>query len=434
MPDYTLNAVKSFQNYGLSTHGSTVDPAYTKGFFSSSPNVSIVGNSCFIDYSNTTNLSDLTYLIKLFALAPSGTTYSFSSADYNDEDKAVRVDVSGVFSKVNFTNNNKLVIGSIVSGFTYTSSYSYYNKDYFLNSPQYLTEYRGNTTTTNYILNNLTSNVEKSFINAGLIGSSFGKEEYIEITESTANTGKLKINSVLKLKDSKEVLYIENTLTDESLGNTAATSTFFIRGNANPEILNKSRKPLGCYVVFDSNGNQINCYENQNRLQAFLRSQNEDDSYSAYWVPCLDCARLTDTAINAATSDKSLIFDNIVFFYVTEQTTVALDNSNQPYLEYIYTLYSNASGNDNLLPTSSITFNIDTGFKIDLSHPTLKQYNVNFYLDSQKTIPITEHIYKLGLPGYDQASIVYQKTSTSPKIIYVELVGPSTFTVEVIVT
>lgn len=434
MADYTLNAVKSFQNYGLSIHGSTVDPAYTKGFFSSSPNVSIVGASCFIDYSNTTNLSDLTYLIKLFSLAPVGTTYSFSTADYNDEEKSIRTDVSGVFSKVNFTNNNKLIIGSIVSGFTYTSAYSYYHKDYFLNSPQYSTEYRGNTTTTNYILNNLTSNVEKSFLNAGLIGNSFGKEEYVEISQSSANTGKLKINSVLKLKDTKEILYTETTLTDESLGNTAATCTFFIRGNANPEILNKSRKPLGCYVVFDSNGNQISCYENQNRLQAFLRAQNEDDSYSAYWVPCLDCARLTDTAINAATSDKSLIFDNIVFFYITEQTTVSLDNSNQPYLEYIYTLFSNASGNDNLLPTSNITFNIEYGFKIDLSHPTLKQYNVNFYLDAQKTIPITEHIYKLGLPGYDQSSIVYQKTSTSPKVIYIELVGPSTFTVEVTVT
>jgi hypothetical protein len=433
MPSYTLNAVKSFENYGLSIHGSTVDPAFTKGFFSSSPNVSIVGNSCFIDYSNTTNLSDLSYIIKLFALAPSGTTYSLSSGDYNDELKGIRTDISGVFSKLNLVNDNKLIIGQIVSGLTNTSSYSYYDKNYFVSSPQYSTEYRGNTTSTNYILNNISSNVEKSFFNAGVIGNSFGKEEYVEINQSSLNNGKLKINSVLKLKDNKEILYTENTLSNENLGATAAICTFYIRGNANPEILNKSRKPLGCYVVFDSDGNQINCYENQNRLQAFLRAQNENPSYSSFWVPCLDCARLTDTALNAATSDKSLIFDNIVFFYITEQTSFALDNSSQPYLEYIYTLYSNASGNNNLLPTSSITFNIDYGFKIDLSHPTLKQYNVNFYLDSEKTIPITEHIYKIGLPGYDQASIIYQKTMTSPKVVYIELVGPSTFNVEVTV-
>lgn len=433
MPDYTLNAVKSFLNYGLEVHGLTVDPAYTRGFFLSSPNISVVGNSCYIDYTNTTNLSDLTYLIKMFALAPAGTTYSLSYADYNDELKQVRKDISGVFSKLNLTNNNKLIIGEIVSGITSTSSYSFYDKEYFLSPPQYSTNYRGSTGSCNYIINNIASNIEKSFLNAGLIGSCFGKEEYLQLSSSTLNQGKLKINSILKLKDNKEIVYIDDTLTSENLGNTGTTCTFYLRGNANPEILNKSRKPLGCYVVFDSSGNQTNCYENQNRLQAFLRAQNEQNDYQAFWVPCLDCSRLTDTAINAATSDKSLFFDSSVFFYITEQTQFAVDNSNQPFLEYVYTLYSNALGNDNLLPTTNIVFNIETGFKIDLSHPTLKHYSVNVYLDVQKTIPMTQHAYKIGLPGYDQASLVYQKTNTSAKSFYVELLGPSSFTVEITV-
>jgi hypothetical protein len=429
---FVLNAVKSFVNYGIVLSGTTTDPALTKGFFSSSPNISIIGNSCYIDYSNTSNISDLTYLKKLFFNAPVGTTYALSSGDYFDEFKNVRTDISGVFSKSSFTNNDKLLIGSIVSGLTYTSNYSYYDKSYFVNPPQYTTGYTG-TGNLNFITNNITSNPAKSFINSGLIGSSFSQEEYVEIGGTTLNAGKLKINSVIKLKDNKELLYIDNTLVSENLGSTATTSTFYIRGNSNPDILNKSRKLLGCYVIYDSNGNQTNCYENQNQLQGFLRSQAISNGYSAYWIPCLDCSRLTDNALNIASSDKTLFFDANVFFYINQQALAVANDALEAVLSYVYTLYSNANGNSNLQSTSAITFTIDNGFKIDLSHPSLKGFNVEVYLDSLYTIPITQHIYKLGILGFDQASLIYQKTTASSKLLYLQFTGPTTINVQITV-
>lgn len=433
MSSYVLNAVRSFSNYGMSVYGSTGDPAFTKGFFYSSPNISIIGNSCYIDYSNTTNISDLTYIIKLFASAPAGTTYALSYGEYYDEVKNIRTDISGVFSKENLTNNNKLIIGNIVSGFTSSVSYSYYDKSNFINYPQYSTTYTGGASSTNYVLNNITSNPQKSFINCGPIGSCFGKQEYVEILNSTTNTGKLKINSVLKLKDNKEILYIDDTLTTENLGATACTPTFYIRGNANPDILNKSRKTIGCYVSYDNNGNQLSCYENQNQLQGFLRAQGETAGYSSYWVPCLDCARLTDNAVNSSTSDLSLLFDANVFLYITEQATATLNDALQVVLSYVYTLYSNSAGNSNLQPTSEIEFTIDNGFKLDLSHPSLKAFSVNAYIDSNKSIPMTQYLYNIGIVGYDQAGIIYQKTETSPKIIYLEFNGPTVIDLKITV-
>lgn len=429
MFSYTLNEVKRIKNYGISINGSTYDPIFTKGFLNSSPNVSIVGTSCYIDYSNTTNISDLTFLKKFFAVSPVGTTFSLSQGDYYDEGKDVRLDISGVFSKVSSLNDDKLIVGGIVSGFTYTANYSYFNKNNFVKIPQYTTGYTGGATAANYILNNLASNPEKSFINAGLIGSSFGKEEYIEILESASNKGKLKVNSAVILKDNKELVYLNSSLSNENLGTTYSNCVMYVRGNSNPIVLNYSRKELGCYVVYDNNGNQLSCFENQNRLQAFLRSQAEDESYSAYWVPCLDCSRLSDNAINAATSDRSLYFDASVFFYVTEQSFVSLNNSAQYQIEYSYTLLSNANGNGTALPTSEIEFSIDYGFKLDLSHPSLKQFTVESYSDPSKSVPMTEHIFEMGLPGYDQAGLIYQKTDTSPKIIYLEFSGPTTFNV-----
>tara|TARA_R110000868_G_scaffold139430_2_gene354207 strand:- start:257 stop:1555 length:1299 start_codon:yes stop_codon:yes gene_type:complete len=429
---FVLNAVKSFTNYGIVLSGTTTDPALTKGFFLSSPNVSIIGNSCYIDYSNTSNISDLTYLNKLFFTAPIGTTYSISSGDYYDEFKNVRTDISGVFSKSSFTNNGKLLIGSIVSGLTYTSNYSYYDKSYFINPPQYTTGYTG-AATLNFITNNITSNPAKSFINSGPIGSCFSQEEYVELSGTTLNAGKLKINSVIKLKDNKELLYVDNTLVSENLGATATSSTFYIRGNANPDILNKSRKLLGCYIIYDSNGNQTSCFENQNQLQGFLRSQATAVDYSAYWVPCLDCSRLTDNALNAASSDKTLFFDANVFFYITQQALATVNDALEVVLSYVYTLNSNAVSNSNLQATSAITFTIDNGFKIDLSHPSLKGFEVEAYLDSSYTVPMSQYIYKLGILGFDQASLIYQKTTSSSKLIYLQFTGPTVINVQITV-
>jgi hypothetical protein len=75
----------------------------------------------------------------------------------------------------------------------------------------------------------------------------------------------------------------------------------------------------------------------------------------------------------------------------------------------------------------------DNGFKIDLSHPSLKGFDVNVYIDSDYAIPMTQYIYKLGVVGYDQASLIYQKTTISPKIIYLQFVGPTTINVQITV-
>ena len=373
----------------------------------------------------------MTYLIKIFESTPAGTTFALTDGNYYDSEQDYTVDVSGVFSLQSLTNSNKLIIGGIVSGFTYTTNYRFYNQNNFIDPPQYTTGYTGGATASNYILNSITNNPAKSFINAGFLGSEFGKEEYVGLSGSTLNTGKLKINSVVSLKDNRELLYTDVVLTDENLVTNNITVTQYLRGNANPEILSKSRKALGCYVVLDVDGNQVGCFENQNQLQSFLRSQYENSTYNAYWIPCSNCSRLTDNAFNAANGDKSILFDGSVFFVINETQVASFNQSGQFQIDYVYTLLSNQSGNSILTSTSSLNFDVDYGFKIDLSHPTLKGFFVNLYLDSQRTVPMTDQFYVLGAPGFDQASLIYSKSETSPKKIYMELNGNVIIPVEI---
>jgi len=46
---------------------------------------------------------------------------------------------------------------------------------------------------------------------------------------------------------------------------------------------------------------------------------------------------------------------------------------------------------------------------------------------------MAQYIYKLGVVGNDQASIIYQKTSVSPKSIYLQFTGPTIINVQITV-
>lgn len=428
--NYVLNATKTVQNYGLNLYGSTYDPVFTQGYLKSKPNVSIVGSSCFIDYSQTYNISDLTFLKKYFSNTAVGVTFSFEDAMYYDAAQDYIVDPSGIFSFEALTNESKLIIGGIVSGFTYTTNYRFYNRENFTDLPQITTGYRGATTATNYIINNITNNPAKSFLNAGFLGSAYGKEEYVELSGSTINSGKIKINSVTVLKDNREILYLDSTIQNENVMRSNSTLTQYIRGNANPEILSKSKKFVGCYVIIDTNGNQVNCFENQNQLQAFLRSQNEGATHSAYWIPCLNCSRLTDNAFNAATADKSVLFDASVFLQIQETQVPSFNATNDLIVNYEYVLYGNPNGNADLIPVNTLSFTVENGIKIDLSHPSLKGFDVQLFIDSTKSMEYTGTYYLIGVPGFDQASLIYPKTSSNPKLLYMVLNGNVKFTVE----
>jgi hypothetical protein len=63
---FTLNTVRSYKNYGLIIQGNTYDPIWSKGWLLSSPNISIQGTTCYIDYSQSFDTSDRIYLKRTF--------------------------------------------------------------------------------------------------------------------------------------------------------------------------------------------------------------------------------------------------------------------------------------------------------------------------------------------------------------------------------
>ena len=419
---FFLTASQIIQNYGFEIAGSTYDPVFTKGYINSSPNVSIAGSSCFIDYSECYDNSDRTTLVKMFQNTPAGTTFALSNGDYYDADVELRRDISGVFSLQTLTGDNKLIVGEIVSGFTYDNTYTYYIKNNFVKPPQYSTTYVG-ATNSNWIKNNLNDSKFKSVLNKGILGSVFSKQEYVEIAGSTLNSGKLLVSGSLQLKDKKEIIYCGVTLTNENVSTSFKTITQFIRGNSNPDILAKSTKTTGCYVVYNGDGNQVNCFEKQNELQAFLRSQYEGATCSTQWIVCDSCSRLSDSSYNAASGDKTFVFDAAIFAQINQ----SVDTNGNP----TATLLLNYPTSNVLRASSAISIYMDNGFKLDLSHPSLKGYAVFVYSEITKTNLVSNNLYYLGTPGFDQASAIYVKQERSPRNLYIDFVGPVTLELNV---
>ena len=419
---FFLTASQLIQNYGFEISGSTYDPVFTKGYINSSPNVSIAGSSCFIDYSECYDNSDRTTLVKMFQNTPAGTTFALSNGDYYDADVELRRDISGVLRLETLTGDNKLIIGGIISGFTYDNTYTYYLKNNFVKPPQYSTTYVG-ATNSNWIKNNLNDSKFKSVLNKGILGSVFSKQEYIEIAGSTLNSGKLLVSGAIQLKDKKELIYCGVTLTNENVSSSFKTITQFIRGNSNPDILAKSTKTTGCYLVYNGDGNQVNCFEKQNELQAFLRSQYEGATCSTQWVICDSCSRLSDSSYNAASGDKTFVFDVAIFAQIDQ----SVDSNNNP----TATLLLNYPTSYILRESSLISINMNNGLKLDLSHPSLKGYTVQVYSENTKTNLISTNLYYLGTPGFDQASIIYLKQAKSPRSLYIDFVGPVTLEVNI---
>jgi hypothetical protein len=84
-----------------------------------------------------------------------------------------------------------------------------------------------------------------------------------------------------------------------------------------------------------------------------------------------------------------------------------------------------------LRASSAISIAINNGFKLDLSHPSLKGYSVFVYSEITKTNLVSTNLYYLGTPGFDQASVIYLKQANSPRNLYIDFVGPVTLELNV---
>lgn len=421
---YTLNSVRTMTNYGLEVQGNTVDPIFTKGFLNTKPNVLINGSTCVIDYSNAFDVSDRLYLTKTFGSLTAGNTFTFNATEYYDESNDLLTSLYGTCIFSSSLNNNSIIIATRSSGLTASSIYNYYSKDNFTEVPQYTFNSTGATVGC-FLVNNLPNLAQTTFKSMGIIGSAFGFEEYIEIIGGTAdNSDRIPIYGTATLIDSQEILYFASGGTTQNLFNTATQLNLYLRGMPTLLVAPYNSNITGIFTVSGiTNGNLISCYENQSLNEAILRKSKLTAEYFGSYINCKSCLDYVyGETIGTPYYIALPAFDNLMYLQIADTTT--------PTVSTVTALY----GQFTTVSTLSINTqtSINTTLKIDLSHPTLAGYDLEFYSDAARTMPIGSFFEVYGDLGYNGAFgmvINYQ----TPSNLYGVLSGPQTlyFTVNV---
>lgn len=420
----TLNNVRTYKNFGLSVYGSTFDPVFSKGWLNTRPNISIVGNTCYFDYSNCFDTSDRTTLKNTFGAIPAGTTFYVAPVNYFDENVNLNTTIGGTCLFNSTFNNGKIITATKISGFTASSNYNFFNQINFVTTPQFTFTYTGGTGF-NYVLNSIPAINQTNFKKMGFLGNVFGFEEYIQIEGGTANNfGKLKIQGAVTLKDGQEALYLTGTATNQSFITTPTQVDMFIRGSSDVDEIQKPKNVLGIYRIQNASNQLIDCYENQNEYQVHLRKQNLGSTYNGFWVQCENCPTTT-YGEDLAEEDfvSNLVFDNLLFVFINTVVTTSFPDFVPIYNRTLLT-QRNYTGNPQ--NASSLSFSITNGIKIDLSHASLQNWLFEIYIDPGYTIPLTSGLIKTGTPGYNNAFALIQKGINVPNQLYCKFIGPTT--------
>jgi hypothetical protein len=432
---YALIKVQDITNYGFNVlYASTSDPILSKGWALSTPNISINGSTCYIDYSNVYNTSDRVYLLRSFGSMTAGTTFYINSSQYYDAEKDYRVTVGGTCNFSSSLNNGKIIIATISSGLSGTTSYSYFNKENFIDVPQY-TFYHNGSTGYCYLLNTFPTTGTNTFSKMGMLGSGFSAEEYIDISGGTAdNSSRIKVYGTSILKDSQEILYFASGGTTQNLIQTKNTINLYIRGDASQANYNFSPQSLGIFTVSDSTTNNIiDCYENQNGNQGTFRTNLLTSAYTGAYYSCNKCLdKIYGLDSSNALGPIFLPFTHSLFLLIETNTTGTLTT----YGLYTYRDGGSVNGtvSSNAAKTKVSNFALPANaqnLKIDLSHPSLLGYSLLFFTDEARSIPMSSGLNIYGPLGKN-TSFAFIKKPQGIATYYGRLLGDYTidFTVQ----
>jgi hypothetical protein len=432
---YALNSVRTFKNYGFYIEGATaVDPIFSKGWMTVTPNVLVKGNTCYIDYSHVYDTSNRVYLKRTFGsfTGGSGKTFYFSPTEYVDEETNSRYTVGGTCNFSQSLNDTRIIIATIGSGFTSNSNYNYYKKENFTSNPQYTFTDTGSTGYY-YLINSLPELSPTGFINSGALGTAFGgAEEYIEITGGTAqNYGRIPIYGASVLKDGQEIMYFTSGGTAQDLTTAATTINLYLRGDPTWAQNNNSQSSLGIILVKDLNGNIAECYENQNTNQSIYRSKAFSSSYTGSFILCKNCP---DVIYGENLSlPTGLILDsflNVLFLYITTTTvgsTTYYSLNTQSIPSRPNPSVATINPNTSILSLTNFQYLASgSNLKIDLSHPSLLGFEFDAFSDPERTIKANEIVNVFGPLGYNTSYAYAYIATSSIRTLYCTLYGPQT--------
>ena len=412
MSSSALTVVKSTQSFTLEFIGSTADPCLTRGYIESSPQVQLVGNSFFFNYSQSKNVNDFKFLKLFFDKLGVGSTFAFSSGKYSNITTGSVLSWDGQFTLQGKTGAYNQYL--YFSGLTGTSGISagIYNRNLFT-TPIQFTAATGGTAA---LLVNKSPDLDPlNFTYLGIYGSDYSFEEYLQVNNSTLNQKRILIKNVLKLNDGTEVIYVDPTvsITNENLYFQQSMVDIYMRGILTPDDINYDQTLNGILRISNTYpGVYTQLLENQNKQQFLLRQLlNPVYPVNYYWYPNTKLINFTSSEV-AAYTNASYIFAKI-YQLVYDTITIPLFSTSA--ILDVPTLIGEETYNVILIDNNDvgyINFNASNtattkNFKIDLSDARNTELTISAYSDYACSVPLPKNFAINGTPGKEGAAFIY---------------------------
>jgi len=428
-----LTLVKSTNAYVSEFVGNSADPCFTKGLLESSPTIYKNGNSFFIDYSASSNSSDLKFTKRFFGSLTIGNTFAVSGGTYYVESTGQQLSFAGTYTLSGITGTFNQYVNA--TGVTYSTSLVdgvYANNNF--SGPLNYTAIKG--ITAQYFISKVNKTDPYNIEFLGIYGNDYGYEEYLEVVGSTSNALRYKINSPLKLNNGSEIVYLNNqsTVTNENLYFAPVTVNVYMRGVPDLVTLSQNKNVNGLLKILNSNGTTLKILNNQNLYQRYCRSIADTTNYYDWYAS--HRTSNFENIYNPYSWDGLSLSINY-YSFVKIGTTVSVvtsevlidgqpvqTNTNVLIIDGVQTNYSSYISQTRLSnPT----------LKLDLSDSSLYGASVEPYIDSACSVPLNDSYFLNGVMGFDGASFIYLKSAASPATIFLKFKRETEMVLQIVI-
>jgi hypothetical protein len=391
----------------------------------SKPSILLYDNQTkvIIDYSNSRNTNDLSFVSSFFNSLQSGATFSIANATYIEDTSTIKANLSGVYTFKSF-DQGTIVRANIVSTTTVNTKKDSYYPKFFTDTPQ-IAKASGSVSSVQQrknIIKNTLSNGTYSFKRLGIqIG------DYIDFSGTENNQWKkVKVLDIFNDTDGYEVMEVDTKITDENLIGEPVLINLYLEGESENNVDPNDKTYGTCLLKI--NDTTTSCIPCQNSFLCDKRKTQLKALSSVYTKnsTCEDSniQTISDTLLSSSTTGITASQQTTT----TTTTVTTVDNlqavtSVRPKTNFnvvsVKVQNKKITQNGSVLTDYSLALN--TTFKLLLSDPTFSGYSMLFS-STDPTKGITEitdsNVIKSGLPGSSNSYIsIY--SGTTAKTIYV---------------
>lgn len=415
-----LTTVKSTELFVTEFVGATLDPTLTKGSLDSAPSIYKNGVTFFLDYSSTSNGSDLKLLKRFFSKVNIGNTFSITGGVYYDERNQTKYSFGGIYELVGSTGTYNQFLN--LKGISYSSSlydgtYKNYN---FTNSLNFISN-KGSTA--QFLISKFNTDNPYNFSFFGIYGNDLSSEEYIEVIGASLNPNRYKIDNCIKCNDGSEIILINpsESILNENMYFNKRTINLLMRRVPNLNTLSQSKYQNGIIKKINEDQKTLDVLSDQNLYQRYSRAKTDPNNYYD-WYPINNTENFKNI-LNPYMYDKlSISVDYFSYVKIGSSTQRVFTNTSTASVPTITTttvLYV-----DNVITSTKIYKSSSTStipnLKIDLSDSSLFGWKIMPFYDEECSIPLTEYFYLLGVPGFDGASFIFLSSVNNPPSFYLK--------------